>query len=329
MFLGAGASTEFGIPSIREMTRLFVKEYPHHKSRIDKIRRDLRRVGFFVNIENFLSYARGQVKPKQTLLNSSPFVCSLIQNKKLGYDPKARKLINDIEEFIARKCCILDYWSLCIKKHYERFLKRLQKRFRNVEQINDIDIFTTNYDNVIEKFGSAMGIDVFWGYEPMGDGTYRFAPELYDSRGSIRLYKLHGSVTLGIILNERTGELAFTYSQSGLKVGARYKDSYGRKWKVVERVMIHGYEKDPSREPYFDLLYRLKEKLKAVSAVIVVGYSFSDSSILQIFCDVLNSRSDLKLIILNTRAKRIKKSLFNNSRNIRAINAPFSNFSRI
>lgn len=335
VFFGAGTSSEFGVYGMRQMTREFYKRFPNHRTRIARMAEDLRRVGFKTNIENFLSYARGQVRPRYALLRSSPFACRFVRCKGLGYDPDASTFVGNIEDFIAAECLVKDYWSATIKKRYASFFKHLQRRFGSSGSPNtkwmDIDIFTTNYDNVIERFTRSYDpiIETFNGFEPKGDDTCAFEPDLYDSRGPIRLYNLHGSLTLAVVVDVKTKEMSFVNSESGFSRGEAFTDQFGRRRKVIERIMIFGYEKDPSREPYFDLLYRLKNKLQKVNLAVVVGYSFSDQSIINVFSDVLRLRTDLKISILDHNAKAIKRSIFSNGRNVRAIPAPFSSFKRI
>lgn len=110
IFLGAGASAEFAIPVIRTMTKKFIQTHPQHQPRITKILCCLRRVGFPTNIENILSFARGQANPKKALLDSSPFAACFVYDSnipKLGYDRSAKTLVQDIEEFIAQKFLVL------------------------------------------------------------------------------------------------------------------------------------------------------------------------------------------------------------------------------
>lgn len=316
------------------MTRKFIVTYPRYAKKISHIVKSLRRLGFVPNIENILSFVRGQANPKEALVNSSPFVADFLYGRashRLGYNPGAKAIVKDIQEFIAQKCLITEYHRIeMINSHYSRFFAYLERHFRIENQFEDgsagVDIFTTNYDNVIEQFAFARGINVFTGYERTADGTCRFAPQLYYSQGPLRFYKLHGSVTLGIIENKPTKERRVVESGIGLKVG----DAYGRDWKVVDRVMIHGYEKDPSQEPYFDLLYLLKEKMKKVGNVIVIGYSFSDRPILNVFKDVLNSRGDeVKITLLDKKAFKIKRSLFASDKRIRAVQSSFRDFRKI
>lgn len=337
IFLGAGASAEFDVPVIRQMTCDFTRENDRYKDKIETILACLKKLGFAPNIENILSFARGQANPKQALLNSSPFVSQFLMDqtcRKLGYDPSANALIRDIQEFIAEKCLVPGGYRVDpIVTFYSEFFDHLKSRFGikgSLERRSaTVDIFTTNYDNVIELYSDTKGVTVFNGYEPMADGTLRFAPELYDlyrKAGPIRLYKLHGSITFGLVENKATKQKTVIQSNQGLRV----RDTYRKKWTITDRAMIYGYEKDPSQEPYFDLLYRLKDKLKTAGLAIVVGYSFSDKAILNIFKNVLNSRrEDFKMIILNKEAWKIKRALFLNSRRIRTISCSFKKFRKI
>lgn len=325
IFLGAGASAEFGIPTIRRLTRQFAKKYAHHAPKIESLKRNLSRIGFPLNIENILSYARGLAHPKKALLDSSPFIAHLVTSgsvKRLGYDPGAKAIIGDIQEFIAEKCLVTD--SIRIEKiqsFYSRFFKRLGRYIEDPV----FDIFTTNYDNTIEQYAISEGINIFYGYEPTADRSLRFAPELYEIPNPIRLHKLHGSVTLGLAENKTSGETKVIESPMGHRIG----DAYDGAWRVVDRVMIYGYEKDPTHEPYFDLLYLLKEKMRTADNILVVGYSFSDRPILNVFKDVLDSRSEMfKITILDRSASHIKRQRLVNDKRIRVINSRFCNFHK-
>lgn len=313
------------------MTREFKSSFTRYAPNIETIVKNLRRLGFSPNIENVLSYSRGQAHPKDVLRNSSPFVAHFVETtKRLGYDPAAKAMTKDIEEFIAQKCLVTEAHRIeIVDKFYSRFFTHIKNCLQVSGSLEDgsisLDIFTTNYDNVIEQYAASKGIDFFAGYEPTGDGTWHFAPELYEIKGAIKLYKLHGSVTFGMVENRSRKEKKVIESQMGLRMG----DVYRGDWRVVDRVMIYGYEKDPSQEPFFDLLYYLKKRLRNVANVLVVGYSFSDRPILNVFKDVMKSSSDeFRIIILDKNASRIKKSCFLTSKSIRIINTPFRNFRR-
>lgn len=317
---------------MRQMTAKFIKNYPIHKPKIQLIIQNLRRVTFVPNIENILSYARGCVSPKVALLNSSPFTACLAssnQIKKLGYDPSMKVIIRDIEEFISEEWCIQDNRISLAEEHYATFFEHIRKQLGlgrlGKNKLAQIDIFTTNYDNLIELYAYDKHIELFNGYAPLGDNTVKFSPELF-GQFPINLYKLHGSVTLGRIFHIKSGQKAIAELMRGVQIGEIYK----KDWSVVDRVMIHGYEKDPSQEPYFDLLYRLKAKLFNARNVLVVGYSFSDKPVLNIFRYILSEKDDnFRLVILDKNASRIKTKLFSNDRRIRCISKSFCDFKVI
>jgi hypothetical protein len=64
----------------------------------------------------------------------------------------------------------------------------------------------------------------------------------------------------------------------------------GRNYKgksVTSKVMIYGINKNIIAEPYFDLLNVFKNRLSKIKKCLVIGYSFRDPWITQIFLDII------------------------------------------
>lgn len=333
LFLGAGASAEFGIPLFSELARDFLKEplYYVYRNRIKIIKQEFARVGFKPNIENYISFAKGQLKPKKTLLKMNPFISHFVYSstcKKLGYNPSANRFINDLEEYVYDKLFVHEYETMReILRHYDDFFKVMNEKYHGGRDFNDfkVDIFTTNYDNVIEEYSEERGFDAFDGYAEKPDGMSYFAPELYDIH-QIRLYKLHGSVRLGIVVEDNTNNMGIVHSKRRTKIGGLYRNN----WKIAERIMLLGFDKDVSKDPYFELLKILKEKLMVTKTCIVIGYSFNDGPILNIFKDVLKRRGeDFKLILLSKNAGEIKSKKFSDDDRIQDLDGEFSDFRKI
>lgn len=288
-------------------------------------------MGFEYDVENYIAYAEGQLKPRETLLKLDPFVSHFVYNAncaRLGHDCSAKRFINDLKEYIYDRLLVHEFDQMNkILAHYDSFFRFLNNKYFRSENIDDfeLDVFTTNYDDVLEEYSEERGFDVFDGYSETPDGFSYFAPELYELH-RIKLYKLHGSVRLGGLEDKNIRKTRIVHTKRRIRIGGFYK---GR-WRVTDRIMLLGYDKDASREPYFELLKILKNKLLETKTCLVVGYSFGTGHILNIYQDVLKNRGrDFKLIILARNAREIKKEKFSNDRRIRALPYSFSDFMRI
>jgi len=162
-----------------------------------------------------------------------------------------------------------------------------------------IEIFTTNYDLLLEKAMEEVGVPYFDGF--VGSVTPFFAPETVEAdstktyegvcppRAWTRLWKMHGSVNWYL---RQTGN-------SGKKHVTRLSDVV---LPVGEELMIF-----PSREKYIEsrklpfLAYqdRLRRFLSSGEAVLfIIGYSFSDEHLNEILFQGLRGNSRLAVNVL-------------------------------
>ena len=341
LFLGAGASKEFEIPLFTEMHDPFLKDIKgkYHSRRLNRMKKELESVGFHSDIENYISYARGQIKPKPTILAMNPYVAYYVyrtkhpivsyvlcrtKTKNMGKDESARALLNDLEDFIYSNLLIQNsYTKEKILSHYDNFFQFLRRKYFDGKNLM-VDIFTTNYDDSIEFYCEERKLSIFDGFNEKSDGISYFEPELY-KLSDIRLYKLHGSVRLGVVKDDQNNT-AVMHSKKWIGIGEPYKG----KWRLAERMMLLGHDKDISAEPCFELLRLMKEKLVLTKKCIAVGYSFNNGPILNIFKDVLHKKGDdFELVILCKSADKIKAEKFSNDKHVRAIKNQFSAFSLI
>jgi len=162
-----------------------------------------------------------------------------------------------------------------------------------------IEIFTTNYDLLLEKAMEEVGVPYFDGF--VGSVTPFFAPETVEAdstktyegvcppRAWTRLWKMHGSVNWYL---RQTGN-------SGKKHVTRLSDVV---LPAGEELMIF-----PSREKYIEsrklpfLAYqdRLRRFLSSGEAVLfIIGYSFSDEHLNEILFQGLRGNSRLAVNVL-------------------------------
>ena len=172
------------------------------------------------------------------------------------------------------------------------FLSDLQKRDPILE------IFTTNYDTILENSTTAAGINVHSGRREIG-GRFKLdfsewellvtTPEdLLQSRSHGLLTKLHGSVDWQWGNNE-----TINISDTSLNDPKKHP------------VLFPGYKGVPTKKP-FSIFHRhlqkcISEEYEPLTAVVVVGFAFRDAYIGNIFRD--NIRRTVPFFIIDLGKK--------------------------
>jgi hypothetical protein len=155
----------------------------------------------------------------------------------------------------------------------------LAKWVANSPRRYPIEIFTTNYDMLIEKALEDERVPLFDGFA--GVLCSFFVPESLQrtdsSPGSswVRVWKIHGSV-----------------NWQWKEVGSVRRIIRTHPVKTGEMILPSHYKYDESRkQPYVALLDRLRRALDQEDAILItIGYSFSDEHINAIILDALAAR---------------------------------------
>lgn len=149
---------------------------------------------------------------------------------------------------------------------------------KNASRNSPIEIFTTNYDVLIERSLEKAKIPVFDGfigsYQPFFVSDCIERKELLPGKGWVRLWKIHGSVNWTIISDAHTSSIVRTApSTSGEMI-----------------LPSHRKYNDSQREPYLTLLARLSQTLKSDDALLITcGYSFGDEHINSVLFSALEN----------------------------------------
>lgn len=207
----------------------------------------------------------------------------------------------------------IDKWLTMIKKkivnaiaddwqpsaYHLRFLQRVQ----NPRQSLPRDLFSLNYDTVIEASLDELRLPYVDGFR----GTNRawFDPDGFDESGAngplFRVFKLHGSINW---TRDDAG-----YVRRGRNANADAKD---------EPIVVY-----PSEQKYLQTQYgvyetliaRFRNRLRTSGAnncLVVLGYSFNDEHINEAICDAVTARnSNLTVVSFvgqeTDRAKQIAR----------------------
>ena len=326
-FLGAGAVAESGCLTSGQMLR-------NLQEKIRKEEDDLNQEAYFyitscltyqntwknlknnqdddynLNIEDFIFIIRKIINrdyylPNPLVGNWSEKIIKLESKDELIFT----KLLNKISNVY------LPQWLTIDKDKQKKLLDPIMNFFTETSDLNfNLDIFTLNYDLVLESFFNTDKInlinDGFTGKQ-WADG-FDLKESTESNKYRINLYKLHGSMNW-----ERDGELDQVVKT----------DHYSN---ANDPLIIFGQEaKMLSVDPFLSLTSRFKRKLEDSDFYFVIGYSFFDTYINNLLLEGVNRFPERKMIVVNSSCKdskklsekiaRIQKNDFNGAYNISSI----------
>jgi len=184
----------------------------------------------------------------------------------------------------------------------------------------NVEFFTTNYDDALETFFEWAGVPLTDGYieDIAAPGTsnqieYRFDETEFDDAEALRIYKLYGS-----IMYARQGHFITRIDPYTWSLPNRRRD-FG------DLLIYPGATKVIWNEPQLQLFYRLHQRLREPSTqfCIVIGYSFRDRVIADVFKDSLALNPSLCVYIVGLQARTIARKIFTGYRSVKAVNKSF------
>jgi hypothetical protein len=173
VFLGAGASVPIGIPDSKMLVDKIQKALWRHSDRIEQIRQKIKDFGLVDDIEAVLSCLTFWSNPSETIKASGSFLAEIVNTSINSFEAKNMDAViaTRIKEYIVRLCFIYKADDITqITKLYRPFFEGLCRKF-HLQECNPkgrhlcppIDVFTTNYDNVIEAYARTNGIPAIEG----------------------------------------------------------------------------------------------------------------------------------------------------------------------
>ena len=194
---------------------------------------------------------------------------------------KRTKLSEDLKNFIKQK-----------GKVNSRDIQYLVPLLDLITIYKTIEIISTNYDIVMEQFCNAHKLILEDGF----NGTFnkkRFISE----NSQVRLYKIHGSI---LWYRSTSGKFYKTTIDSTEKV----KTVFGED---LEPLILYPIRKWEYVEPLFELISDAKEVMLSEDSkyVIVIGYSFRDDHIRDMFFDIFRDRNDIYCFLIDPDAYQI------------------------
>ncbi len=185
---------------------------------------------------------------------------------------------------------------------------------KHATRVRPVEVFTTNYDTIIEQAMERAGIPVFDGFvgshRPffLADSVER--DELLPGKGWLRYWKIHGSVNWHL----ETSSTGYRVVRTG-------------EGKTGQLILPSHLKYDESRkQPYLTMLSRLGRVLEQDDALLVTcGYSFSDQHINAAISSVLETRPRTHVFSLQFEDRDENSSLDRLARQIPNLVAVYRN----
>ena len=221
-----------------------------------------------------------------------------------------RTLRNKFQNFVRDRCLIPEESFSKISMVYHDFFNRFivesdsrggeERRRGDYWWHNRWTIFTTNYDTCLEYYWrQVVRAPVNTGFSvDEARRTWVLNPSKFYEETRLRLLKLHGSVSWQI-------EPEGTVTEEQTVLG---RSLVGREF-VGEMMIYPVQEKELYLEPYISMFVQLNRELKRKSIWVIIGYSFNDPIIREIFHKNSNGRK--KIILVHPDASEISTRKLN------------------
>lgn len=257
-----------------------------------------------INIPTLFSASR---KSNKMSIHEMKTVKPIDVNKVYGQDviETAKQLKNRFIDYVQSACEINEDTHVDIERYFQFLFTNVANHWSKVGGVSSYGtmdgglyckwpIFTTNYDVILETYWEKFAQrEIITGFEPNGKWNRRLLQS-----DDLRLYKLHGSLCWW---QDQDGKI-----QKLQVIPKGGKKASGEVFK--SQVMIYPIEeKQLYLDPYVCLFERLNYELKKNDIWIVIGYSFGDQVISNVFEEESNQFT--KLIIVGPHAKDISKRL--------------------
>jgi hypothetical protein len=314
LFLGAGISTPFGVPTMNEMVKKFELNLIAG-SREEILYKDIAR---FLE-EQFNRYDLETVisvlERITNLKKLQPFEEFLIyrsgKNIKslIGSDDEdtSQKLMDNIKAFVFEQCKFdLEIYDNN-KAIFQEILKMMADIDGGTSESYMCNTYTTNYDRYFdmflkERFDNRYHISVKDYFDYSGLNNILVVPEedfIQSSHPNTEYVKMHGSTDW-------------------------YRDTKGRVVRTTEPfanyqpgiMMYPTNDKSLYLEPWIKFIMLFKRAVAQSNYLVVIGYSFNDEYIRNIFLENLNDATR-KMAILNPSGAQIKEQFFSKYANVK------------
>ena len=290
LFLGAGASVFADLPTTIEIMDRVRDRAQNRKSepyRNQNFQNDIMKIvndPVYGDVEKLYDGIK-QIIDINSNLNCKPIIGPAVINS-LRYG----EMIGELTDLRSSIHTVLRK-SFEIKADVHRPIRQMYdmiwKAMKN-SKTSEFQVFTTNYDTVMEEYCKEANLDIVNGFKP-----HRYMSRVWSGEWTtgannfLHLTKLHGSINW---YRDADGEIV----EIG---GAGQRDA-------DNDVIIAPTEgaKDYSREPFSTLMDHFKTEIEKVDVLLVIGFSYRDADITNIIKDRVDD--GMALISLSPDAAR-------------------------
>jgi len=194
-----------------------------------------------------------------------------------GLKPAAAELLKRLKSDIQNTYST--YKARPAGRSYRPLLNELLRRFPY------LDVFTLNYDMVVEGVLSSSRHGCFTGFRTSGNREWHNAfPSPVAPKGSVRLYKLHGSVNW-FQMGRKVIELPAGITSITTSAGA----AQNMLIYPITQKLVYG-------EPHLTLFHHFARALRAARLCLIIGCSLRDDLVSSTLAFAARDRPDLRFI---------------------------------
>jgi NAD-dependent SIR2 family protein deacetylase len=322
VFLGAGASRVFGIPTMMEFIDIFDKVIKENENDLyNEVKNTFSREDFDLEVLMTIldDLSKDQKELRRTMSpQTSDFLLRKSHEEALKYisnekiKTAAKETLSKLKGVIREECFVAVHEKVdMILEVYDRFLSLASKAPTSGKHISgdeksyypsDLKIFTTNYDTCMETYlnrrqiSFTQGIVHRYGYNVFDVDSFN------DGNTLVGIFKLHGSVDL-FRKNRQIRQLSAYRYETGI---THLGEDFGEE--VMRYPLEFGGYQHIIESPFLDLFRLFRDRIKNDVMWILVGSSFRDITICSIMNDVLRSKrvSEYpKILFVNPNAQKI------------------------
>ena len=312
-FFGAGASAPFGIPTMKQFVTDFETSFDQNdENALDqkivysgikgRLEQDLGKPvdleAVFSVIDGLLNYNTEKLGLLSIYLANNGFRKPSEEIVKI-----CKSLSEKFRDFVKNKCEVPEAAFGKIGSVYRDFFNRFAlelggkvNRQEDYAWCPDWTIFTTNYDTCIEYYWrekARIGIDTGFDFDLVRHVSALRSRRFLQENIGLQLFKLHGSINW--LVEKGTNEVIEVEMEKG-------RSHMGRRF-LGEMMIYPIAEKELYLDPYISMLLRLNRELESKKVWIIIGYSFNDPVIREIFSK--ESSKDKKIILVHPNAEGI------------------------
>lgn len=104
IFLGAGASQPFGIPTMQEMTTKVAERFPEWSKEIELVKEKVRELGFVSDLESILTVLSAQLDPSKAVKDVGPLASVWLRPPQPQPRSDLQPLVEGIRNYVRQTC---------------------------------------------------------------------------------------------------------------------------------------------------------------------------------------------------------------------------------